>query len=87
MSYPFKNLNELDNKHLNSNVKRGIYTSKSSADIFSFIDYCFRSLNYLENEGFEIDVLYYQRLSEFYTMVSSKLIVEDYYNYQKIKSY
>ena len=63
------------------------YTNMASAKLLTFVDKCVRSLNYLKNDGFEIDDLYYQRLSEFTDIISTKLSVKDYNTYQKIKSY
>ena len=63
------------------------YTNMASVKLLTFVDKCVRSLNYLKNDGFEIDDLYYQRLSEFTDIISTKLSVKDYNTYQKIKSY
>lgn len=75
--------------HENLTVKLPIrrYTSMASAELLSFVDKCFRSLNYLKNDGFEIDELYYQRLSEFSDLISTKLTVKDYHTYQRIQAY
>ena len=86
MAYKLDNSNIIqENLQINLPIMR--YTNMASAKILTFVDKCVRSLNYLKNEGFEIDDLYYQRLSEFTDTISNKLIVNDYKTYQKIKSY
>ncbi|RAP54476.1 MAG: hypothetical protein BZ137_01995 [Methanosphaera sp. rholeuAM130] len=86
MAYRLENSSTIqENLKINLPIRR--YTNMASAKILTFIDKCVRSLNYLENDGFEIDDLYYQRLSEFSDIISTKLTVNDYKTYQKIKSY
>ena len=86
MVYKLDNSSSIqENLKINLPIRR--YTTMASAKILTFVDNCVRSLNYLKNEGFEIDDLYYQRLSEFSDIISNNLIVNDYKTYQKIKSY
>jgi len=73
------------NSDINLPIRR--YTHMAWAKILTFIEKCVRSLNYLTNDGLEIDELYYKRLSEFSDIITKKLTVNDYKTYQKIKSY
>ena len=82
------NLNNSEvQKNLYVNLPIRKYTNMASAKILSFIDKCVRSLNYMKNDGFDIDDLYFQRLSEFSDIISTKLSVKDFSTFQRIKSY
>ena len=86
MDYTTTNFSHVkENLTINLPILR--YTNMASTSIFEFIDKCVRSLNYLKNEGFEIHDLYFQRISEFFDMVSDKLTVEDFNTVQRIKHY
>ena len=74
-------------ENLNINLPIRRYTNMASVELLTYVDKCVRSLKYLENEGFEIDDLYYQRLSEFSDIITGKLIVKDYRTYQRINYY
>ena len=86
MDYTTTNFSHVkENLTINLPILR--YTNMASTSIFEFIDKCVRSLNYLKNEGFEIHDLYFQRISEFFDMVSDKLTVKDFNTVQRIKHY
>lgn len=63
------------------------YTLNSLAELTTYIDKCITDLNYLEEEGLEINEIYYELIYEFSDSISNNLEVTNFQDYNRIKNY
>ena len=63
------------------------YTVHSLAALTTYIDKCITDLNYLQDDGLEINEIYYDLIYDFSVLLSNDLEVRTYQEYKQIKNY
>lgn len=63
------------------------YTLNSLAALTEYVDSCITKLNYLQDEGIEIDEMYYDLIYNFSNLLSNNLKVKNYQEYKQITNY
>jgi len=74
-------------EHMGNAIRIRKYTLNSLATLTVYIDKCITDLNYLQDNGIEIDEMYHDLIYDFNLLLSDNLEVRNYKEYKQIKNY
>ena len=77
---------KFNHEKMNNSIKVRMYTHNSSGLLSTLLNKSLKYMTTLENKGYEINHIFYENLYEFSNLITSKLLVQKYEDYEELNT-